>query len=311
MKNIDPIINARILLVEGSRRDQLLIIENLNELGIHNITVSDSGEQAIDTIEGDTNFDLVIIEYYLSGVSGIEIIKEIKSKFEKIPIIMITGLGSERVAVEAMKLGVHDYLTKEDLKKEAFKESITEILVKSNVMKEMELKKRLEEDPHQLAVSLFKFGNMGPEPILTTILPFENLFSSKHDKDSFLIRIGTHYMSATATGHDYAEGLFELPVPNKNEGVEEEDNQQFKKYHSLVYGFRMADKKHKDTRIQSKGSLNYGLVVIIFPILFRTILPNRAVIERKLNELLGSYTDMGDLNMVFLIKAKQIFISSK
>ena len=311
MKNIDPIISARILLVEESRKDQLLIMERLNDLGIHNITVSNSGEQAIDMLEEDTSFDLVLIEYYLPGVSGIEIIKEIRARFNQIPIIMITGLGSERIAVEAMKLGIYDYLTKEDIPKEIFTNSIKQTLVKYNVMKEMELKKRLEEDPHLISVSFFKFGNMGPEPVLTTVLPFEKLFSTEHDKETFLIRIGTHYMSATATGHNYAEGLFELPVPNKNEGVGEENIQYFNRYHSLVYGFRMADIKHQDTRIRSNGSLNYGLIVVIFPILFRSILPNRSVIERKLNDLLSSYTDMGDLNLVFLIKAKEIFISSK
>jgi len=288
MKNIDPIISARILLVEESRKDQLLIMERLNDLGIHNITVSNSGEQAIDMLREDTSFDLVLIEYYLPGVSGIEIIKEIRARFNQIPIIMITGLGSERIAVEAMKLGIYDYLTKEDIPKEIFTNSIKQTLVKYNVMKEMELK-----------------------PVLTTVLPFEKLFSTEHDKETFLIRIGTHYMSATATGHNYAEGLFELPVPNKNEGVGEENIQYFNRYHSLVYGFRMADIKHQDTRIQSNGSLNYGLIVVIFPILFRSILPNRSVIERKLNDLLSSYTDMGDLNLVFLIKAKEIFISSK
>ncbi len=311
MKNIDPIINARILLVEGSRKDQLLIMKRLNDLGIHNITVSNSGEQAIDTLEEDTSFDLVILEYYLPGVSGIEIIKEIRAKFNEIPIIMITGLGSERIAVEAMKLGIYDYLTKEDILKEVFDNSITQTLVKHHVMKEMELKKRLEEDPHLISVSFVKFGDMGPEPVLSTILPFEKLFFTEQDKETFLIRIGTHYMSATATGHDYAEGLFELPVPNNNEGVEEENMQYFNRYHSLVFGFRMADKEHQDTRIKSNGSLNYGLVVIIFPILIRSILPNRSVIERKLNELLSNYTDMGDLNMFFLVKAKEIFISSQ
>jgi len=152
---------------------------------------------------------------------------------------------------------------------------------------------------------------MGPEPVLTTELPFEKLFSKEQDKDTFLIRIGTHYMGATATGHDYAEGLFELPVPNNNEGVEEEKSHYFNRYHSLVYGFRMADKKHQDTRIQRNGSLNYGLVVVIFPILFRSILPNRSVIERKLNDLLSAYTDMEQLNMDFLIKAKQIFLTTR
>ena len=311
MKNIDPIVNARILLVEGSKEHQFLIMKRLNDLGIHNITVCDSGEQSIDTIKGDPSYDLVIVEYNLPELSGIDVIVEIRNLYKDIPIIMIAALGSEKIAVQAMKLGIQDYLTGEDLLKEDFRNSIVQILLQHHVMKETELKRRLEENPTQISVSLFKFGNMGPEPVITTVLPFEDLFFTDQDKDTFLIRIGTHYMSATATGHDYAEGLFELPVPHKNEGVEEENSQNFNRYHSLVFGFRMVEKKHQDSRIKKNGSLNYGLVVVIFPILFRSILPNRSVIERKLNDLLSSYTDMDELNIDFLINAKQIFLSTK
>jgi len=311
MKNIDPIVNARVLLVEGSKEHQFLIMKRLNDLGIHNITVCNSGEQSIDTIKGDPSFDLVIVEYNLLGLSGIDVIVEIRNLYKDLPIIMIAGLGSEKIAVQAMKLGIQDYLTKEDLLKEDFRNSVVQILLQHRVMRETELKRRLEENPTQISVSLFKFGNMGPEPVITTVLPFEDLFFTDQDKDTFLIRIGTHYMSATATGHDYAEGLFELPVPHKNEGVEEENSQNFNRYHSLVFGFRMVEKKHQDLRIKKNGSLNYGLVVVIFPILFRSILPNRSVIERKLNDLLSSYTDMDELNIDFLINAKQIFLSTK
>ncbi len=311
MKNIDPISNARILLVEGSKEYQFLLIKRLNDLGINNITVSNSGERSINIIKDDPNFDLVIVEYNLPGLSGIDVIIEIRSLYKEIPIIMIAGLGSEKIAVQAMKLGIQDYFAREDLLKDDFRNSVIQILLQHRVMRETELKRRLEENPKQISVSLFKFGNMGPELVVTTVLPFEELFSKDQDKDTFLIRIGTHYMSATATGHDYAEGLFELPVPHKNEGVEEEKSQYFNRYHSLVFGFRMVEKKHQDTRIQRNGSLNYGLVVVIFPILFRSILPNRSVIERKLNELLSSYTDMEELNMDFLMKAKQIFLSTK
>jgi CheY-like chemotaxis protein len=286
-------------------------MKRLNDLGIHNITVCDSGEQSIDTIKGDPSYDLVIVEYNLPELSGIDVIVEIRNLYKDIPIIMIATLGSEKIAVQAMKLGIQDYLTGEDLLKENFRNSIVQILLQHHVMKETELKRRLEENPTQISVSLFKFGNMGPEPVITTVLPFEDLFFTDQDKDTFLIRIGTHYMSATATGHDYAEGLFELPVPHKNEGVEEENSQNFNRYHSLVFGFRMVEKKHQDSRIKKNGSLNYGLVVVIFPILFRSILPNRSVIERKLNDLLSSYTDMDELNIDFLINAKQIFLSTK
>ena len=310
MKNIDPIINARILLVEGLKDHQFLLMERLNDLGINNITVSNSGEQAIDIIKDDPSFDLVIVEYNLPGLSGIDVIIGIRSLSKEIPIIMITGLGSEKIAVQAMKLGIQDYLTKGDLMKADFGNSVTQILLQHFITRETELKKRLKDEPSKLSISLFKFGNMGPEPVLTTELPFEEMFSTEQDKDTFLIRIGTHYMSATATGHDYAEGLFELPVPNKNEGVEEENIQYFNRYHSLVFGFRMVDREHQDSRVQRNGSVNYGLIVVIFPILLRSILPNRAVIERKFNELLSSFTDMGDLNMGFLIKAKEVFISS-
>jgi hypothetical protein len=251
------------------------------------------------------------VEYNLPELSGIDVIVEIRNLYKDIPIIMIAALGSEKIAVQAMKLGIQDYLTGEDLLKENFRNSIVQILLQHHVMKETELKRRLEENPTQISVSLFKFGNMGPEPVITTVLPFEDLFFTDQDKDTFLIRIGTHYMSATATGHDYAEGLFELPVPHKNEGVEEENSQNFNRYHSLVFGFRMVEKKHQDSRIKKNGSLNYGLVVVIFPILFRSILPNRSVIERKLNDLLSSYSDMDELNIDFLINAKQIFLSTK
>ena len=45
---VDPILNANILLIDDSKDHQLLVIRRLNELGIQNITVSDTGEQAID-----------------------------------------------------------------------------------------------------------------------------------------------------------------------------------------------------------------------------------------------------------------------
>ena len=123
-------------------------------------------------------------------------------------------------------------------------------------------------------------------------------------------------MSATGTGHNYAQGLYELPVPSPRVDAALEDPEDvnppnpFSKYHSLVYGFRMTEKDHYDERIKHNKSLNYGLVVVIFPILYRSILPNRAVIERRLKELLSSYQDMEELDLEFLKRAQNIFFLS-
>jgi CheY-like chemotaxis protein len=298
-EDIDPIVDSRVLLVEDSRDHQFLFIKRLNKIGINRIIVCETGEQAIDKIKRDPNFNLILLDYSLPGKSGIEVIEEINRLNPEIPIIMITGLGSEKIAVQAMKLRIQDYLTKDEiLETTSLRQTITQVLLEHRAIRETALAQRLKNNPDDLSISVFKFGKIGPEPFLTSNLPFEKVISPV-EKENFLIKIGTHYMTATGSGHDYARGLFELPVPN------------FDKYHSLVYGFRMAERNHSDARIQQSASENYGLVVMIFPILYRSILPNRSVIEKRLEELLDAYSDMEELDEHFITRARQIFLSSK
>jgi CheY-like chemotaxis protein len=314
--NTDPLLAARVLLVEDSKDHQFLIIKQLNNLGILNITVSDTGEQAIEKIKGDPDFDLILVDYDLpTGISGIEVIREIRNLSPEIPIIMVPRLGSEKIAVQDINLGIQGYITKEDLLKSDLRDIIIPLLLERKLLQETVLAKRLKDNPTQLSISVFKFGKIGPEPYLTSPLPFERAFESEQSRESFLVKIGTHYMSATGTGHNYAQGLYELPVPSHRVDVAlEEKNQDipaqnpFTKYHSLVYGFRMAEKDHFDERIKLNNSLNYGLVVVIFPILYRSILPHRSVIERRLKELLSTYQDMEELDLEFLKHAQKIFL---
>jgi CheY-like chemotaxis protein len=317
-ENPDPIINARILLVEDSKDHQFLFVNRLNNLGINNITISETGEQAVDKIKGDPSYDLILVDYSLpTGLSGIDVIREIRNLNPEIPIIMVTGLGSEQIAVQAMKLGIQDYITKEDLLQSDLKEIIVPLLLERKIFQETALAKRLNADPTQLSISVYKFGQVGPEPYLTSPLPFEKAFESEQMRENFLVKLGTHYMSATGTGHNYAQGLYELPVPSQRvdfavdtQNEKEQPLNPFSKYHSLVYGFRMTEKDHFDERIKLNNSLNYGLVVVIFPILYRSILPNRAVIERRLKELLSAYQDMEELDLEFLKRAQNIFFLS-
>ncbi len=316
--NSDPLITAKVLLVEDSKDHQFLFVKQLNNLGIHNITISETGERAVEKIKGDPDFDLILVDYNLpTGLSGIDVIREIRNLNPEIPIVMVTGLGSEQIAVQAMKLGIQDYITKEDLLQTDLRDIIVPLLLEHNLLQETVLAKRLKTDPTQLSISVFKFGQVGPEPYLTSPLPFENAFESEQNRESFLVKLGTHYMSATGTGHNYAQGLYELPVPSTrfDAAIGDKDGKSqtqnpFSKYHSLVYGFRMTEKDHFDERIKLNNSMNYGLVVVIFPILYRSILPNRAVIEKRLSELLSSYQDMEELDLEFLKRAQNIFLLS-
>ncbi len=60
----------------------------------------------------EINPDLVIADYLLPGMNGIEFLKSLNREKRNIPVIMITGQGDENLAIQAMKLGAWDYLVK-------------------------------------------------------------------------------------------------------------------------------------------------------------------------------------------------------
>ena len=76
--------------------------------GVH--TVGD-GMSAL-TLARELRPDLVITDLQMPGLSGIDLIRRLRSDRPSLPMILITGEGSEAVAVEAMRAGATDYLTK-------------------------------------------------------------------------------------------------------------------------------------------------------------------------------------------------------
>ncbi len=57
-------------------------------------------------------FDAVILDYSLPKMNGLQVLQHIKKSRNPVPIIMVTGQGDERIAVEAMRQGAYDYLVK-------------------------------------------------------------------------------------------------------------------------------------------------------------------------------------------------------
>ncbi|MBC8265103.1 MAG: PAS domain S-box protein, partial [Anaerolineales bacterium] len=70
-----------------------------------------SGEEALRRL-GEEAYDLVFLDYSLPGRDGLEVLKEIRRGEAPPPVLMVTGRGDEQVAVEAMKGGAYDYVTK-------------------------------------------------------------------------------------------------------------------------------------------------------------------------------------------------------
>ena len=100
----------RILLVDDQRSLRLSLALMLQNAGYETVEAA-SGEQAFALLSG-APLDLVITDLRMEGMSGIDLLKEIKQIQPSLPIILITAYGSIETAVNAMRLGAFDYLVK-------------------------------------------------------------------------------------------------------------------------------------------------------------------------------------------------------
>ena len=102
--------NIRILAVDDEPMIRNLISESLCQPGYH-VETAASGGEAIDAV-GKGEFDVVILDINMPDVSGIEVLETIRTKEQALEVIMLTGHATVPTAVEAMKLGAYDFLTK-------------------------------------------------------------------------------------------------------------------------------------------------------------------------------------------------------
>ena len=103
---------VRLLLIEDNPVDVEILREVFNRddrLALE-LAIAQSAEEALSRDLAD--FDLILCDYKLDGLSGIEFMRGLKERGVTIPVIMMSGQGDEIVAVEAMKLGVSDYVIK-------------------------------------------------------------------------------------------------------------------------------------------------------------------------------------------------------
>ncbi len=103
-------MNEKILLVE----DDVNTLEGLAEIldqEKFQVVKAKNGREALNQFNKN-NFNLVLIDYLLPDKDGLEISKTMLQQTPEIKIIMMTAFGSVKNAVDAMKLGIYDYLTK-------------------------------------------------------------------------------------------------------------------------------------------------------------------------------------------------------
>lgn len=100
----------KVLIVDHDRAMQTALSDILADEGFKSI-VTGNGKKAIREIKAKSP-DLTILYESLPGIDGMEFLRQIRSIDSSLPIIILTGNGDIRNAVEAIKLGAFDYMTK-------------------------------------------------------------------------------------------------------------------------------------------------------------------------------------------------------
>ena len=91
-------------------------------------------EDALEVCQAG-RFDCVIVDYNLPGEDGLAGISALHERFPYLAIIMLTGVGNETVAVEAMQRGALDYISKKNLDAQSLRRSIENAVVKADLLK--------------------------------------------------------------------------------------------------------------------------------------------------------------------------------
>ena len=107
---LGPEATPHLLFVDDESALRGLMAERLAERGF-DVVESDTGEKAIEYLD-QFAFDILITDLRLPGIDGTRVIEAAKQRYPGIVAIVITGYGTVRDAVEAMKRGASDYVTK-------------------------------------------------------------------------------------------------------------------------------------------------------------------------------------------------------
>ena len=139
--------SMKILVVDDEAPIREMIKKGLSQMGGYSVEVAQNGKEAIEKLEKDI-FDLVLTDVKMPEMDGLELLKNIKGTRPEMMVILMTAYGSIETAVEAMRIGANDYITKpinfDDLLIHISKVQKESLLLRENLLLRMEVRKKFE-----------------------------------------------------------------------------------------------------------------------------------------------------------------------
>lgn len=139
---------GKVLIADDDHDFRQLLVRRAKKMGLL-VTEAEDGDQALDAIEGD-NFDVLVVDLYMPGRTGLEVIRDAQKANKDAEAIILTGSATLETAIQALRAGVYDYLTKPLESLTVFEITLSRALERRHLIKENE---RLFNEIQRLAMT--------------------------------------------------------------------------------------------------------------------------------------------------------------
>lgn len=102
----------KVLVVDDSAFMRKIMIKALNGLGVTSVTEAGDGRAAVECIAKDREYGLVLLDWNMPKVLGIDALRAIRKAGIQIPVIMVTTEAEKSRVMEAIKAGANNYVVK-------------------------------------------------------------------------------------------------------------------------------------------------------------------------------------------------------
>lgn len=103
-------MSDKVLVVDDEPSNRKILEQVLTRQG-YSVEIANDGAEALKKLESSQP-DLILLDYMMPDVSGMDVLKELRKREEDIPVVMITAYGTVERAVEAMQEGAYDFITR-------------------------------------------------------------------------------------------------------------------------------------------------------------------------------------------------------
>ncbi len=145
--------NPSILIADDDESLRSYLEHFLKSCGYDTSSV-ESGDQVIARMKAQAPLDLILLDVVMPGISGMEVLEQIKKIRPSVPVIILSGVGQVKTVVEAIRLGAADYLSK-PFEEEELQLTIRNALEKVQLRDEVKLlrKQLSESEDSELGIS--------------------------------------------------------------------------------------------------------------------------------------------------------------